>query len=87
MPLRVAVVGAGYFSQLQYLGWKNIEDAVCIALADRDPSKGREMAQRFGVPQVYERLEPMLDEVRPDLLDVVTPQQRRQTRFSCLKRR
>lgn len=71
--LRVAAVGAGYFSQFHYLGWKNIKDAACVALADRDLSKGREMAQRFGVPQVYERIETMLDEVRPDLLDIITP--------------
>jgi len=71
--LRVAAVGAGYFSQFQYLGWKNIENAACVALANRDLRKGRETAQRFGVPQVYARLEPMLDEVRPDLLDIITP--------------
>jgi predicted dehydrogenase len=73
MSLRVAAVGAGYFSQFQYLGWQNIENAQCVALANRDAAKGREMAQRFGVPQVFERLEPMLDEVRPDLLDIITP--------------
>ena len=71
--LRVAAVGAGYFSQFHYHGWRNIENAECVALADRDLPKGREMAQRFGVPQVYERVESMLDEVRPDLLDVITP--------------
>jgi len=71
--LRVAAVGAGYFSQFQYLGWQNIENAQCVALANRDAAKGRAMAQRFGVPRVFERLEPMLDAVRPDLLDVITP--------------
>lgn len=71
--LRVAAVGAGYFSQFQYLGWKNIEDAECVALANREPGKAREMAERFGVAGVYDRLEPMLDELRPDLLDIITP--------------
>ena len=73
MLLRIAAVGAGYFSQFHYHGWKNIEDAECVALADRDLSKARDIAQRFGVPQVYERVETMLDEIRPDLLDVITP--------------
>ena len=71
--VRVAAVGAGYFSQFHYHGWRNIEGAACIALADRDLSKAREMAQRFDVPQVYEHVDAMLDELRPDLLDVITP--------------
>lgn len=71
--VRVAAVGAGYFSQFHYHGWRNIEGVACIALADRDLSKAREMAQRFDVPQVYEHVDAMLDELRPDLLDVITP--------------
>jgi D-apiose dehydrogenase len=71
--LRVAAVGAGYFSQFQYLGWQNIEKARCVALANRDAAKARAMAQRFGVPRTYDRLETMLDAERPDLLDIITP--------------
>jgi predicted dehydrogenase len=71
--LRVAAVGAGYFSQFQLLGWQNIEAASCVALTDRDSVKGRAMAQRYGVPQTYDRLETMLDAERPDLLDIITP--------------
>jgi len=74
MPaLRVACAGAGYFSQFHYHGWRAIAGAECAALADRDEAKARAMAQRFGVPQVFAALEPMLDSVRPDLLDIITP--------------
>jgi len=71
--LRVAAVGAGYFSQFHHLGWRNLPGADCVALADRDAAKAQAMAQRFGVPRSDDRLETMLDAVRPDLLDIITP--------------
>lgn len=71
--LRVAAVGAGYFSQFQYGGWRNIAECETVALANRDTAKGRELAARFGVPKVYAELGEMLDAERPDLLDIITP--------------
>jgi len=71
--LRVAAVGAGYFSQFHHLGWKSIAEAECVALADRDAEKARALAQRFGVARHFDALEAMLDAVRPALLDIVTP--------------
>ncbi len=71
--LRVAAVGAGYFSQFQYRGWQNLEDAECVALANRDEAKGRQMADRYAVRQVFGQLERMLDTVQPDLVDIITP--------------
>jgi predicted dehydrogenase len=71
--LRIAAVGAGYFSQFHHRGWKNIAEAECVALADRDADKARALAQRFGVPRHFDSLEAMLDEAQPALLDIVTP--------------
>jgi predicted dehydrogenase len=70
--LKVAVVGAGYFSQFQYQGWRNIDAVDTVALANRDTAKGRAMAARYGIPKVYGQLEEMLDEAKPDLLDIIT---------------
>jgi predicted dehydrogenase len=71
--LRVAVVGAGYFSQFQYLGWHNIGDVEVVALANRSKDKGEAFAARYGVPRVYTSIETMLDTERPHLLDIITP--------------
>ena len=51
-------------------------NAACLALADQNLPKGRDIAQRFCVLRAYECAEPMLDEDRPDLLDVITPPQK-----------
>jgi predicted dehydrogenase len=71
--LRIAVAGAGYFSQFQLAGWRNIAEAELVALADRDRTKAEEAAARFGVPRAFGAVEEMLDAARPDLLDIVTP--------------
>jgi predicted dehydrogenase len=70
--LKVAAVGAGYFSQFQYQGWRNISTVETVALTNRDVAKGRAMAARYGVPKVYGRVEEMLDTEKPDLFDIIT---------------
>ena len=74
-PLRVAAVGAGYFSQFQYQGWRNMaRDGLVevVGLANRDRAKGQAIAERFGVPQVCGSVDELLDATRPDLLDIIT---------------
>ncbi|MEO8306378.1 MAG: Gfo/Idh/MocA family oxidoreductase [Betaproteobacteria bacterium] len=71
--LRVLGVGAGYFSQFQYEGWRNIPDADCVGIVNRDRAKARSLADRFGIPEVYGDLDIAIDAVRPHLVDVITP--------------
>lgn len=74
--LRIAAVGAGYFSQFQYVGWQNmVRDGLVelVGLANRDINKGRAQAERFGVPQVCATVDELLDRTQPDLLDIITP--------------
>jgi predicted dehydrogenase len=73
MTVRVLGVGAGYFSQFQYLGWRNMADADCVAIVNRDQAKARAMAERYGIAEVYGDLDAALDAVKPDLVDLITP--------------
>jgi len=70
--LRVLGVGAGYFSQFQYLGWRNIAEVEVVGIVNRDQAKARAMAQRFGIADVHGDLDAALDAARPDLVDVIT---------------
>ncbi len=67
-PLRVAGIGAGYFSQFHYDAWKRISDTALVAVADRAIGK----ADAVGVA-AYSDPAVMLAEIRPDLVDIVTP--------------
>ena len=73
LPLRGVGIGAGYFSQIQYEAWKRVEGASLLAVADLDEARARATATRHDVPRHYVDFLRMLDEERPDFVDVVTP--------------
>lgn len=69
-PLRVGIIGAGYFSRFHHDAWARIAGAVPVASVDRDIAKARETGGR-----AFDDAQAMLDEVRPDIVDIVTPPQ------------
>jgi predicted dehydrogenase len=71
--VRVCTVGAGYFSRFHHQAWRRLERAELVAVCDADPAKAQAMAAEFGVAQVFDDAAAMLDAVKPDLLDIVTP--------------
>jgi predicted dehydrogenase len=71
--LRVASVGAGYFSQFQIAGWHAIADAEHVGLCDADPATLARAAQRYGIAQTFREVDALLDATQPDLVDIVTP--------------
>lgn len=66
--LRVACIGAGYFSRFHYGSWARMEHARAVASCDRDIAKAR----ATGLP-AYDDPATMLAEVKPDLLDIIVP--------------
>ena len=72
-PIRVAGIGAGYFSAFHYDAWARNPDAALVGLADRDIAKATEMAARHGDPPAFDSLGAMIAAARPDLIDIITP--------------
>lgn len=68
MTLRVACVGAGYFSQFHYGSWARIARVSLVGSCNRDIEKAR----ATGVP-AYDDLLRMIAETLPDVLDVILP--------------
>jgi predicted dehydrogenase len=64
--LRVAGVGAGYFSQFHLQGWRGIAQAELVGWCDRDAAKVK------GLP-AFSSMAELVEKTRPDLLDIVTP--------------
>ena len=71
--LRVAAIGAGYFSAFHHDAWQRLDAVELVAVCDTDPAKAAARAERFGVPLTFTDAVRMLDEVRPDLVDIATP--------------
>ena len=70
--LRFAVLGCGFWSQFQIAAWRELEGVELVAVYNRTRSKAQAIAERFGVPRVYDDAEAMLREVRPDFVDIIT---------------
>ncbi len=64
--LKVACIGAGYFSQFHFDGWRRIPDTQLVGVTNRDRAK----AEATGLP-VFDTLADMLAQAQPDILDII----------------
>jgi D-apiose dehydrogenase len=70
---RVAVIGAGYFSQFHLHGWQNMPGMEIVAVCDADIEKAERSAQQFGAGQAVSSVEQLFALPDIHLLDIVTP--------------
>ena len=73
MVLKVAVVGTGYFSRFHFDGWSRLPEVQLVGVCSLDPAGLVDAAARHLIPRQFAEVGAMLDAVRPDLLDIVTP--------------
>nr|MCS5535521.1 Gfo/Idh/MocA family oxidoreductase [Candidatus Poseidoniales archaeon] len=73
MSLKVAGVGAGYFSHYHYDAWQRIGCVDVVAICDRDLMRAHSTAKRHGIPLVFNQFSTMLNETGPDIIDIITP--------------
>jgi predicted dehydrogenase len=73
-PVRVALVGCGFFARNHLFSWKDLaaEGAELVAVCDIDPAKAAAAAKEFGVPHWYADMDAMLAAEQIDLLDIAT---------------
>lgn len=73
-PVRVALVGCGFFARNHLFSWKDLaaEGAELVAVCDIDPAKAAAAATEFDVPHWYSDFEKLLADEKIDLLDIVT---------------
>jgi D-apiose dehydrogenase len=71
--LKAVGVGAGYFSQFHYDAWQRIPEVRMAAVADLDPARAAQTAERFGIARTYTDLREMLEREQPDFVDIITP--------------
>ena len=73
MSLKVAGVGAGYFSHYHYDAWQRIGCVDVVAICDRDLMRAHSTAKRHGIPLVFDQFSTMLNDTGPDIIDIITP--------------
>ena len=71
--LKAVSIGAGYFSAYQYEAWNRIPEVEVAAISNRTESKARDMMATYGIPRFYADWREMIDQERPDFVDIITP--------------
>ncbi|MCL6416500.1 Gfo/Idh/MocA family oxidoreductase [Aestuariirhabdus sp. Z084] len=71
--LKVACIGAGYFSQFHYDAWQRIPDTEVVSICNRHLEPAQKIASQYGITRVYTDIDTMLDDGDIDLLDIITP--------------
>ncbi len=69
---RFAVFGCGFWSQFQIAGWRELDGVELVAVYNRTREKAEQMAQRFGIPTVYDDAEALLVNEDLDFVDIIT---------------
>ena len=70
-PLKLAVIGCGFFAQNHLNAWKEIPEVELVAVCDAVPAKAEAAAQKFGA-RAYTDPQMMLQHEQIDFVDVVT---------------
>ena len=82
--LRVAIVGFGFMGRMHYGIWKRMKDVKVVGLCDKDRSQfttkfldgniaGADNSLDFGDIPIYEDLEKMFAETKPDVISLTLP--------------
>jgi len=73
MPdLQFAVFGAGFWSNFQIPAWFEVGGAKPVAIYNRTLARAAEMAARFGIAQVSDDPEKLLEQTPVDFVDIIT---------------
>ncbi|MEP3784111.1 Gfo/Idh/MocA family oxidoreductase [Ascidiaceihabitans sp.] len=70
--LKIACVGAGFFSQFHYDSWRRLKGVRVVGACDLDKAKAAAKAAPLGA-QAFDDLDKMLADTKPDVLDVILP--------------
>lgn len=70
--LRFAVIGTGFWANFQIHAWKELEGVELVAVCNRTRSRAEEIAQKFGVPAVYDSAKELLENEALDFVDIIT---------------
>lgn len=73
--IRVAIISAGMISNMAHIpAYKSLSDRCeIVGVCDLNPKSAEDTAKRHGIPNWYTDAEKMLDELKPDLVSVCTP--------------
>ena len=75
MSYKVAIIGTGMVANVGHLpAWLELAPAVeVVGVFNHTLAKAQQTADRHGIPHAYDDCGRMMDELRPDIVSVCTP--------------
>lgn len=73
MPFRFGLIGAGGVAETHILAMRMLPDVQAVALADVDPARAKTLAERYGIPGVFDSAEALLAGAPVDAVAILTP--------------
>ncbi len=66
-------IGSGYFSPFQYEAWRRIPETTITAICNRNKQRAEPIMKEYGIQQHYVDWKEMLEQEKPDFVDIITP--------------
>lgn len=73
MKIKLACIGAGYFSRFHVEAWKRLAEVELVAICDKDEAKANALAQEFQITKVYTDIYTLLEQEKFEVVDLITP--------------
>ncbi len=70
--LRGAIIGTGFWANYQIPAWQESADVEIVAVCNRTRSKAEAIARKFKIPNVYDRVDQLLEHESLDFVDIIT---------------
>ena len=71
--MNIALVGCGRVSEIHMAAYKNIPEARVVAVSDINADRARAFAQKFGIKEICNGYDEILDLKNLDYVDICTP--------------
>ncbi len=70
--LKGVIIGTGFWSNFQIPAWQELSGVIITGLYNRTFEKAKTIGSKFGIANIYDNAEELLDKERPDFVDIIT---------------
>jgi D-apiose dehydrogenase len=70
--LKGAIIGTGFWANSQIPAWQELEGVAITALYNRTLSKAEAIGHKFGIQNIYNNAQELIEKEKPDFVDIIT---------------
>lgn len=71
--LKICIIGAGRMAYWHLKGYQNLKGVDVVGIAGKTPAHAERLKKKFSIPHAFTDYREMLEKLRPDAVNVVTP--------------